>query len=715
MKNQTLLKVVFILTVFFSLNFAFTQNVKLWVRFDNPSFLPTLDADGSLISSNEALTTLIGQNNMSGFEQVLPNSKNVELLKVYEIACTGSAHLITNELYKLPFIGLVEEAPNYQVLYTPDDYNVTLGADYALNLINAQGAWDISQGSDSVVIAISDQNYYQHHEELQGKIVYYDSTNLTTATHGTAIAILAAGNTNNGIGFSSIGFKCKLALYKMSFNEILVASYNGVDVINLSWTSGCFYSQIAQDVINEVYNNGTFIVASAGNGTTCGGADNIVFPASYANVFAVTSVGPTDNHESIIGDPLSTHQHNLSVDISAPGYGVNISAAPSWYFNSSGTSYAAAYVSGTVGLMLAVNKCITNTDIELILKSSSENIDSLNPLYAGKIGSGRLDAQQALVLTTAHIGNLSLSTTLVDGCTSNDVAITASFIGGQAPHTVAWSNGANSLDIDSLGAGANQITITDAHGCFVNQVVNVVDVQEPILSTQVTDVYCFGDNNGAVALVFANPVEPTSVLWNNGNTGNALYNVSEGVYSANITYNGGLCSFTQTAIVQQPSVLSISAAITNIDSLNNTGAIDVSVVGGTAPYQFTWNNNEQTEDVYNLTAGTYLLTVTDAAGCSFTTFFEIFEDTTQQSAGVNTLPNFSINAYPNPSTGNITISWTGELSSFELVNAAGQLIFKEDTFISNSMLIKNLGSGVYFAQYHSKNQALSKSLKFVVL
>jgi len=715
MKNQTLLKVVFILTVFFSVNFAFTQNVKLWVRFDNPSFLPTLDADGNLISSNEALTTLIGQNNMSGFKQVLPNSKNVELLKVYEIACTGSAPLITNELYKLPFIGLVEEAPNYQVLYTPDDYNVTFGADYALNLINAQGAWDISQGSDSVVIAISDQNYYQHHEELQGKIVYYDSTNLTTATHGTAIAILAAGNTDNGIGFSSIGFKCKLALYKMSFNEILVASYNGADVINLSWTSGCFYSQIAQDVINEAYNNGTFIVASAGNGSTCGGADNIVFPASYANVFAVTSVGPTDNHESIIGDPLSTHQHNLSVDISAPGYGVNISAAPSWYFNSSGTSYAAAYVSGTVGLMLSVNKCITNADIEMILKLSSHNIDSLNPLYAGKLGAGRLDAQAALVMTGSHIGNFTATSTLSDGCIANDVIINSVSSGGQLPHSFSWSNGSSTLNLDSLGAGNINLIISDAHGCSVNHTFNVVDIQEPVVDIQITNVSCFGDNNGAVALVFANPAEPTSILWNNGNTGNALYNASEGVYSANITYNGGLCSFTQTAIVQEPSVLSISAAITNIDSVNNAGAIDVSVVGGTAPYQFSWSNNEQTEDVYNLTAGTYLLTVVDASGCSFATFYDIIEDSTEQNVGVDFLTDFSINAFPNPSSGDITITWVGELLSLDLINAAGQIVLAQNNFSANSITLTQLGSGVYFAHYYAKNQVAPKTLKLVIL
>lgn len=714
MKSLILKKAICLLALSLTANFTFSQESKLWLRFDNPVFLPHLNSDGRLLSTSEDLNDLISVNNMTGFIQVLPNSKSENLQNVYEVSFLGNSLDVSNSLSKLPFIGLVENAPNYQVLYAPDDYTIAFATNYALDLIHAQGAWDLSHGSDSVVIAISDQNYYQHHEELQGKIVYYDSTNLTTATHGTAVAIITAGNTDNGVGLSSIGFDSKLALYKMTFNELLVASYAGADVINVSWTSGCFYSQIAQDAINEAYNNGTFIVAAAGNGTTCGGADNLVYPAAYANVFAVTSVGPTDNHERIINDPTSTHQHNLAVDLAAPGYDVAISAAPNWYFNSSGTSYAAAYVSGTIGLMLSINKCITNADIEMILKSSSENIDSLNPLYAGKIGSGRLDAQQALVLTTAHIGNLNLSTTLVDGCTSNDVAITASFVGGQAPHTVAWSNGANSLDIDSLGAGANQITITDAHGCSVNQVVNVADVQEPVFTTQSVNVSCFGDNNGQVELVFSNPSEVSSVTWDNGANGSVINNLPLGSYTATIFYNNGICSLTQAASVLSPTALSISATTIDVDSLN-AGSIDITVVGGTAPYLYNWDNNEQSEDIANLMAGVYSVSVTDAAGCSFATFYEIFEDTTQQSAGVVEAINFAIHAFPNPSNGDVTISWTGELISLELINASGQLVSKHQNFPANSIQLNSIGAGVYFARYYAKDQVAPKTLKLVVL
>jgi hypothetical protein len=719
MKSIIIKQVICLLAFFLMENFAFSQESKLWVRFDNTVFLPHVNSVGRLISTSEELNLLINDNDMTGFIQALPDSKSKNLQNIYEVSFFGNNEDVSISLSKLPFIGLVEKAPDYQVLYTPDDYNIALSINndtidqYALDLINAQAAWDLSHGSDSVVIAISDQNYYQHHVELEGKIAYYDSTNLATETHGTAVAILTAGNTNNGIGLSSIGFESKLALYQMTFNEILVASYAGADVINISWTSGCYYTQTQQDVINEAYNNGSFIIAAAGNGTTCGGADSLVYPASYTNVFSVTSVGPTNNHERFIGDPSSTHQHNLAVDVSAPGYDVTISPSSNWYLNSSGTSWAAAYVTGTVGLMLSLNKCISNIDIELILKNSSQNIDSLNPLYAGKIGQGRLDAHEALVMTTAHLGDLTLSSALVDGCTANDVSISVSFVGGQAPHDVAWSNGANSLSLDSLGFGINQITITDAHGCSVNQVFNVVDVQEPILNSQVTNVACFGDSSGQIELLFTNPQEITNITWNNGQSGTVLSNLSVGTYDATISYNNGLCSIMQSELVQSPNVLSIAALITDIDSIN-AGAIDVTVSGGTPPYLYNWDNNQQTEDLSNLIAGVYSISVTDSAGCSLAAFYEISEDTTGQSDGLDEVIYFNINAYPNPSNGDVTISWSGELISLELINALGQVISKQYSFPTNTKLLKNLNSGVYFVRY-TKNQTTSKTIKLVVL
>ncbi len=347
-------------------------------------------------------------NNQLNFQisQPLSNSRQEKLHQVFEFSCNDCDVVdLYASMHKVPGVKKIEYGPVYETLVEPDDYSLFqhgslpgITSDWHLDLINAQTAWQFTQGSSDVSIAVSDQNYYPNHEELVGKITYYDATNTATRTHGTAVATLIAGNTNNTIGISSIGYNSSLGLYRMNYNEMLGASYDGARVINLSWTSGCFYNPYVQEAINEVYNNGTFIIAAAGNGSTCGNAEALVYPAAHDNVFAVSSVGPNDNHERTIGNPNSTHQHNESVDIMAPGYYVPLTAAPGWYLFGSGTSYGSPIVAGTVGLILAVDPSLTNQDIEDILSQSAVNIDLLNPGYIGQMGAGRLDAGYAVTL-----------------------------------------------------------------------------------------------------------------------------------------------------------------------------------------------------------------------------------------------------------------------------------------------------------------------------
>ncbi len=59
----------------------------------------------------------------------------------------------------------------------------------------------------------------------------------------------------------------------------------------------------------------------------------------------------------------------------------------------------------------------------------------------------------------------------------------------------------------------------------------------------------------------------------------------------------------------------------------NDGSIDIHVQGGTPPYVFSWSTGDTTEDLYNLTAGTYCVTVTDYNSCVYNTCFDVFTDT----------------------------------------------------------------------------------------
>lgn len=385
----------------FCTSFSFSQSENIWVTFEETPSI-TISGDGKIECQNAGIQELIDRHHITGIQQALSNSRKPALQKVYEVSCDCDAIELMKEINSKD-IGLTnpEIGPDYRLLYDTDDYNVTFASDYALDLIKAKGAWDYSQGDPSVIIGICDANYHLANEDLVGKWLSFSSPNTNPYyEHGTAVALTAAGNTDNGVGKSAIGFNCKLNLRSLSYNNVLNLSYSGSRVINLSWYSSCTYSSYIQQVVDEVYENGSIIVAAAGNGQTCGGPTNLVYPAACDRVIAVSSVGPLDNHEGIIGNPASCHQHNSSVDICAPGY--NIATGTSWTFGpvlANGTSFAAPYVAGTIGLMLAIRPCLTFEDVEFLLKESATEIDQINPNYAGLLGAGRLDAHRTLKYT----------------------------------------------------------------------------------------------------------------------------------------------------------------------------------------------------------------------------------------------------------------------------------------------------------------------------
>jgi len=383
---------------------SFAQNGIIWTKTQNFNDLEIYHENDKIFSRNETIQTLINNYSINKIDRAVPSSRKRSLQNLVEITCNCDETDLLIAISKLTeTFSHPEIGPHYQVLLTPDDYNTAFAEDYTLDLINAQKAWDITQGDSSIIIAISDQNFQISHEELIGKVHYYDATNTAPKNHGTAVAITAAGNTNNGLGKSSIGYNSELALYQMSYNELIIATYAGYKVINASWASGCIQSDYIQDVIDEIYENGSIIVAAAGNGTTCGGPSNLVYPASCEHVISVTSIGRNDNHESIPGDSLTTHQHNEYVDISAPGISVPLSPSSGSYVVSGGTSFSAPLVSGTIALMLAVDSCLAFEDIEHILYSTAVNIDHLNTNYSGLLGAGRLDAGAAVEMASTYM------------------------------------------------------------------------------------------------------------------------------------------------------------------------------------------------------------------------------------------------------------------------------------------------------------------------
>ena len=536
-------------TLFISINnFAQNSNSKaVWLRLESNDLLPT-KVGKKLQSKDETLNTIITKNKVKSVEYVFSNSRNSELRDVVQFTCECTVeNLYADLVNKSKVVKGVEIAPVYEVLVDPNDYNTVFTSDYALDLINARGAWNVTTGSTDVIIGVSDQNFEVTHEELAGKVLFYDATNTATKTHGTAVAINAAGNTNNGVGKSSIGYNSSLKLYRMNYNDALAASYAGARVLNLSWTSGCTYNSYAQAAIDEIWNNRTFIVASAGNGTTCGGASNLVYPAAYNHVFAVTSVGPNDNHERTPGNASTTHQHNASVDICAPGYDVAISAGPGWYLTNNGTSFAAPYVSGTVALMVAANSCLSNEQIESLLRETAVNIDALNPSYAGQLGSGRLNA--GLVVERAYsLGHIEIQAAVDTlGCTRNSarIDILNSESNPNINYAYQWSNGETTSSIINLEDGTYTVVVTA--GCASDTATFEINTTLTESTAQLTNSSTPNTANGSINITVSGD-GPFMYLWSNGSTSEDLSGVESGNYSVVITNANGCAKTFQYAL-----------------------------------------------------------------------------------------------------------------------------------------------------------------------
>ena len=665
----------------FSSTFTYSQSNIIWFKAKN-----------DVVFESATWLELSRSFSFKDLKKALPSSTNTELSKIYEMYCDCSVDdlkkatkNISEDIYS------IERGPTYQPLYLPNDLNNPAISDYALYLINAPQAWDLTHGDTNVIIAVSDQDYDEQNTDLVGGVTYhYDTTINTTPTHGTAVAINVSGNTDNGYGLSSIGFNTSLALYKMTYNDILLASQNGSDVINVSWSSGCFYSQHQQDVINQAVLNGSIIVSSAGNGTTCDSATALVYPASYDNVISVTSVGPTNNHEKIIGDPSSSHQHNDSVDIATPGYGIAINPAQDWFLNSDGTSFGAAYVSGTIGLMLSVNKCISNADIETILKTTSYFLDTMaiNLPYAGLIGAGRIDSYQAVLAAMNMTNSLIPTFTVSNGCLLNDASVVLNVQGGQSPYTASWSNNYSGFNNTALATNTYLVQIVDIHGCVLD---TSIYIEDQIISAP-SNLACYETAT----------LDSTSCLWVVSGTQAPAPTLA--CYETTV-FDTTSCAWIISG-TQAPAPTNLACYETTVfdqDScawiISGDPIINLTIIDTISPYFWPVNGNTYTE------SGEYEYLSSDC-------FLEVL-NLTISSASLSELNRNIFSVYPNPNNGNFSINIPSEeIIEIAIFDIYGRRI-KNILNPKSDFIQLNLSSGKYIATIHTKDNRISR-IPFIV-
>lgn len=213
--------------------------------------------------------------------------------------------------------------------------------------------------------------------------------------------------------------------------------------------------------------------------------------------------------------------------------------------------------------------------------------------------------------------NTSILGTNISCFSGANGTINLSVTGGTTPYNYLWNNSSTSEDLNSLISGYYSVTVTDSNGCKAYNNISLSQPNNPILtSIQSTNVSCFGGNNGAANVTVSGGTSPYSYIWNNGNNTSNLSNLQAGTYIVTVTDING-CYKIDSLVISQPLVpISVNETHINVScNGGNNGSIDLSVSGGTSPYSYIWNNNNMNQDISNLTAGVYSVTVSDSKSC----------------------------------------------------------------------------------------------------
>ena len=243
-----------------------------------------------------------------------------------------------------------------------------------------------------------------------------------------------------------------------------------------------------------------------------------------------------------------------------------------------------------------------------------------------------------------------------------DGALTLEVMGGVPPFNYLWSTDEISKDIKATTTGTYAVTITDVNGCSTSTSIDVTELIAFDLSIQTTPPTCGGNSDGAIDLTVTGGQNPYTYSWSNGATSEDLTDVVSGNYTVTVTDARG-CSQELTHFLRNPVSIFINAKVSPIrcDGNGNDGAIDVSIFNVTEPYTVSWSNGEIVEDLSNLTAGNYTITVVDANGCQAMKTIELaapedFQvDLTQQYCGDGRIcPTLSGGSSP------FTYNWTDQ-------------------------------------------------------
>lgn len=220
--------------------------------------------------------------------------------------------------------------------------------------------------------------------------------------------------------------------------------------------------------------------------------------------------------------------------------------------------------------------------------------------------------------------NLSLVSITNPTSTNDDGSIEIAIDGGTEPYTTLWSNGASSTSINGLSQGDYSVIVTDVNGCTDSlSFTLMIDVTLSAMYSMTSNP-CFGDCLGSITAEPMGGIEPYTYLWSDGSQFDSITDLCIGEYQVEITDAGGNSMQSEIFTIASPDDIIIDGIVYDISCLDaQDGSITLDVLGGTSPFQFSWDNSAQGDSISELASGSYEVITMDNNGCSETATFTI--------------------------------------------------------------------------------------------
>lgn len=512
----------------------------------------------------------------------------------------------------------------------------------------------------------------------------------SNGANGTSVSNIGAGlytvNTVDANGCSSVDSITLNQPNVLTSTATIVSNYNGYNV-------SCYGASDGSAQISALGGNAPYTY-SWSNGTTSN--QNSGISAGSYSVTVMDTNGCTVQNSVVLNEPTELQ---ISTNVTSNFNGYPISCT--------GANDGSAMVNGNGG-----------TAPYTILWSNGDTSLTTNNLSAGTYfvtvtdANGCSKSDSVVLSDPIGLSNLTLSASSYNGFNischgGNDGTISMTGVnGGTAPLSYYWNTGDSTSSITGLPVGNYTLTVTDVNGCSISDSLTLN--QPTVLTSNAsvtsnfngTNISCNGATDGSAQVSGAGGVGPYIFLWNTSDTSTTIANLSAGTYTVLVTDANG-CSTTDTVSLTEPSLFSITAGVqSNYNGYNIScagganGQVAALAIGGTGPYNYNWSNGSSSPGQNNLAAGTYIINVSDANGCSAADTLTLIEPSSLSSiASVTSNYNGYNVSCQGAQDGSATVNAQGGVTPYSINWSNG----------ASGATVSNLGAGVHTVNIQDAN------------